>query len=224
MFLFDWFRRFGLNRQVYGLAHARVWQAYPFLADLASRVGAVPYYARNAHRIIEEGHSVLVYPGGGQDAFRPHRHRGEIHFCGRTGFLRLAIWHGLPIVPLISWGSHDTLYVIEDCYPLAKSLHNMGMPWLFDLDPEVMPLYLGLPWGIAVGPLPNVPLPCKIYTRVCPAINLERTGYEASRDKSYVRECYQRVVQLMQAELDQLILDTKQDQRDTNDKLAIARR
>lgn len=204
MFLYDWFLRFGLERRVYGLAHARVWQAYPLLAELAGRVGAIPFYPRQAQAVLEAGDSLLVYPGGGQDAFRPHRLRDRIHFGGRTGFLRLAIWHGLPVVPLISWGSHDTLYVIEDCYPLARRLHERGMPWLLDLDPEVMPLYLGLPWGLAVGPLPNIPLPSRIHTRVCPPIHLARSGYRASRDRGYVQECYRQVVDTMQSELDRL--------------------
>lgn len=205
MFLYDWFRRFGLNRKVYGLAHAKVWQAYPLLADLAAGVGAVPFHARRALAVIEAGDSLLVYPGGGQDAFRPHRKRGRIHFEGRTGFVRLAIWHGLPIVPLISWGSHDTLLVIEDLYPLVRTLHRRsGIPWPLGIDPEVMPLYLGLPWGIALGPLPNLPFPAKIHTRVCRPIHLLRTGHAASRDRGYVSRCYAQVVDAMQAELDAL--------------------
>lgn len=207
MFLYDWFRRFGMGRKVYGLAHAKVWQAYPLAARLAAGVGAIPFHARLALAAIEAGDSLLVYPGGGQDAFRPHRLRGRIHFEGRTGFLRLAIWHSLPIIPLISWGSHDTLFVIDDLYPLVRSLHALGMPWPLGIDPEVMPLYLGLPWGIALGPLPNLPLPSKIHTRVCRPIHLPRTGYRASRDRSYVRWCYREVVNAMQQELDGLRLD-----------------
>ncbi|MEB3322312.1 MAG: lysophospholipid acyltransferase family protein [Synechococcaceae cyanobacterium] len=204
MFLYDWFRRFGFERPVYGLAHVRVWQAYPLLAALAARVGAVPFHARTALELLRRGDSLLVYPGGGQDAFRPHRHRGRIHFAGRTGFLRLAIWHDLPLVPLISWGSHDTLLVIDDLYGLARGLHRLGMPWLLGLDPQVMPLYLGLPWGLALGPLPNIPLPAKIHTRVCPPIRFERSGHAASRDRAYVQACYGQVVASMQRELDGL--------------------
>ncbi len=207
MFLFDWFRRQGMERRVYGLTHARVWQAYPVLADLAAGVGAIPFFPRQAMAVLRAGDSLLVYPGGGQDAFRPHRLRGRIHFGGRTGFLRLAIWHGVPLVPLISWGSHDTLYVIDDCYPLAERLHRRGLPWLLGLDPEVMPLYLGLPWGLVLGPLPNLPLPVRIHTRVCAPIHLPRSGYAASRDRAYVQECYERVVEAMQRQLDTLRRD-----------------
>ncbi|QEY31091.1 acyltransferase family protein [Synechococcus sp. RSCCF101] len=204
MMLYDWFRRFGTERRVFGLTHAQVWRAYPLMADVAARVGAIPFHARQALAVLEAGDSLLVYPGGGQDAFRPHRMRGRIHFHGRTGFLRLAIWHGLPVVPLISWGSHDSLYVIEDCYPLVRGLHERGMPWPLGLDPQVFPLYLGLPWGLAVGPLPNLPLPAQIHTRVCPPITFERSGHEASRDRAYVQRCYLQVEEAMQQQLDGL--------------------
>jgi 1-acyl-sn-glycerol-3-phosphate acyltransferase len=78
------------------------------------------------------------------------------------------------------------------------------MPWIFGHDPVVMPLYVGLPWGVALGPLPNIPLPAKIHTRVCAPIRLARSGHEASRDRAYVQECYELVVRTMQRELDQL--------------------
>jgi len=204
MILYDWFRRFGTGRRVYGLTHAHVWRAYPLLADIAARVGAIPFHARQALAVLEAGDSLLVYPGGGQDAFRPHRLRGRIHFQGRTGFVRLAIWYGLPVVPLISWGSHDSLYVIEDCYPLASHLHQQGWPWLMSLDPQVMPIYLGLPWGLALGPVPNIPWPVTIYTRVCAPVHFDRSGRSASRDRAYVQGCYERVVVTMQRQLDSL--------------------
>jgi 1-acyl-sn-glycerol-3-phosphate acyltransferase len=204
MLMLDWFRRMGLERRVYGLAHPKVWQVFPQAAALAARTGAIPFYPRHAMAVLERGDSLLVFPGGGQDAFRPHRLRGRIHFGGRTGFIRLALWHGVPIVPLISWGSHDTLIVLEDCYKPMRRWHERGMPWLFGIDPEVFPLYLGLPWGLAVGPLPNLPLPARIHTRVCPPIQFDRHGHEASRDRAYVQECYARVVNEMQVQLDDL--------------------
>jgi 1-acyl-sn-glycerol-3-phosphate acyltransferase len=209
MFLYDWFRRFGYERTVYGLTHAKVWQVSPWMADLAAKAGAIPFYGRNALAVLQEGASVLVYPGGGDDAFRPYRLRDRIYFKQRTGFIRLALWHQLPIVPFISWGAHDTLMVLGDCYDQAKQVHQMGLPWLFGLDPEVFPVYFGLPWGVAIGPLPNIPWPAQIHTRICQPIVFERYGYAASRDRAYVQTCYDQVVETMQQELDDLIQDTE---------------
>jgi 1-acyl-sn-glycerol-3-phosphate acyltransferase len=79
------------------------------------------------------------------------------------------------------------------------------MPWLLDTDPEVFPIYLGLPWGIGIGPLPNIPLPVKIHTRILAPIVFTKNGKEAARDRNYVDDCYQIVVEQMQQGLDNLI-------------------
>ncbi|PHM06227.1 glycerol acyltransferase, partial [Nostoc sp. 'Peltigera malacea cyanobiont' DB3992] len=106
---------------------------------------------------------------------------------------------------------HDTLIVIADCYKVVQQRpRSGGWPWLLGIDPEVFPIYLGLPWGLGIGPLPNIPLPVPIYTRVCPPIVFERYGREAASDRYYVNKCYELVVCQMQQELDNLIKLTAQ--------------
>jgi 1-acyl-sn-glycerol-3-phosphate acyltransferase len=79
------------------------------------------------------------------------------------------------------------------------------MPWLFGIDPVVFPLYLGLPWGLGIGPLPNIALPLPIHTRVCEPIVFERYGRKAASDRDYVDACYESVVTQMQGSLDRLV-------------------
>jgi 1-acyl-sn-glycerol-3-phosphate acyltransferase len=86
-----------------------------------------------------------------------------------------------------------------------QQLHQWGMPWLFGIDPETFPIYLGLPWGLSIGPLPNIPLPCQITTRVGKPIHFDRYGIKAARDRQYIDHCYNHVRQQMQRELDLLI-------------------
>jgi len=207
MFTYDWFQRFGYSRVVYGLTHPKVWDAYPLLGDLAAQVGAIQARPQLAIAALRAGASVLVYPGGAQDVFRPHRLRGQIYFHRRQGFIKLALREAVPIVPLISWGAHDTLIVLEDCYEQVRQLHTMGMPWPFNMDPEVLPIYLGLPWGIAIGPLLNIPLPVRIHTRVCEPIWFERYGRDLLGDRDYLDACYTKVVDHMQSALDRLIAE-----------------
>jgi 1-acyl-sn-glycerol-3-phosphate acyltransferase len=204
MGMVDWFRRFGSQRLTYGLMHPTVWQAYPGLAQLAVKVGAIRANPKMAIAALQRGACVLVYPGGAQDAFRPHSQRHQIQFCGRKGFIKLALREGVPIIPLISVGAHDTLFVVGDFYQQAKQLHEWGMPWLLGIDPEVFPVYCGLPWGLAIGPLLNFPLPMPIHTRVCKPIVFERQGREAASDRVYVNACYDRVCQEMQEALERL--------------------
>ncbi|WP_390622453.1 lysophospholipid acyltransferase family protein [Vasconcelosia minhoensis] len=208
MFIYDWVQRFGAERPVYGLMHPQVWSVFPRLGQVATQFGAVRSHPKMAIAALAAGASVLVYPGGAQDAFRPHAQRSRICFADRRGFIKLALRQGVPIVPTISWGAHDTLIVLEDCYAQACQLHELGLPWLFNRDPEVFPIYLGLPWGLAIGPLPNLPLPSKIYTRVGRPIYFERTGRSVLKDSDYVEACYYHVRDQMQSELDQLIADT----------------
>jgi 1-acyl-sn-glycerol-3-phosphate acyltransferase len=206
MMMYDWFSRFGTKRPVYGLMHPSVWKFNPSLARLAGKVGAIPANPKMAIAALHAGASLLVYPGGAQDVFRPFHQRHKIYFAGRKGFIKLALREKVPIIPLISDGAHETLIILGDCYAFVKQFHEWGMPWLYDTDPEVFPIYLGLPWGVGIGPLPNFPFPVPIHTRVCAPIIFEQYGRDAASDRAYVDACYDLVLSKMQQELDKLIL------------------
>ena len=205
MMIYDWFERFGLERSIYGLMHPAVWKVFPGLAELAADVGAVVAHPKMAIAALRQNASVLVYPGGARDVFRPYRLRHKICLAGNQAFVKLALQHEVPIVPLISYGAHDTLIVLDDFYDQMKQLHEWGMPWLFDVDPEIFPIFLGLPWGLAIGPLPHIPLPIKMYTQVCAPIVFDRYGRDAAHDRDYVNECYNRVCAEMQQAMNELV-------------------
>ena len=203
MFMCDWFQRFGSERLVYGLMHPNVWML-PAYARLTVQLGAVMAHPKMASAALQQGAAVLVYPGGAEDLWRLHKERHRIYFAGRKGFIKLALREGVPIVPAISKGAHDTLIILADFYKQLRQLHEWGMPWLFGIDPIVFPIYLGLPWGLAIGPLPNIPLPVQIHTRICAPIVFERYGRAAASDRDYVDACYEKVCTQMQLELDLL--------------------
>ena len=205
MMLYDWFQRFGTERLIYGLMHPKVWVAFPPLAGLAEGAGAIAAHPKMALAALDRDASLLVYPGGAQDVFRPFHQRDQIQLGDRKGFVKIALQRHLPIVPAVSWGAHDTLLVLADIYPLMAQLHGRGMPWLLGIDPEVFPIYLGLPWGLAIGPLPNIPWPQPITTRVGAPIYFDRYGAEAARDRTYVDACYAQVCHHMQQDLNRLI-------------------
>jgi 1-acyl-sn-glycerol-3-phosphate acyltransferase len=177
------------------------------MASFGQKIGAILAHPKMASAAFDIGASVLVYPGGQYDMFRPHSQRYKIQFAGHKGFIKLALKKLVPIIPLISVGAHDTLIVLGDCYEQVKQLNQWGIPWLYQLDPGVFPIYLGLPWGLGIGPLPNIPLPVQIHTRVCAPIVFERYGTEAANDREYVNACYDLVYTQMQRELDVLVKD-----------------
>ena len=131
------------------------------------------------------------------------RHR--IHLAGRTGFIKLVLREEVPIIPVISTGAHETLIVLTDCQAIIRQLEQwklLSWNWPFG---KIFPIYLGLPWGLAIGPVPNIPLPRQIHLHVCPAIRFERYGREAARDHHYVSACYEQVHNQMQIALNRLI-------------------
>lgn len=207
MLMYDWYRRYGTERPAYGLAHAGVWQYFGYTSKLAVQAGAVVAQPKMAIAALQREAAVLVYPGGAEDVFRPYHQRHKIEFAGRKGFIKVALRERAPIVPVISIGAHEGLIVLTDIYPLLKQLHDRGIPWPFGIDPVVFPIYLGLPWGISFGPLPNFPLPTKIHTRICQPIEFDRYGRAAANDRDYVDRCYALVERQMQWELDRLVVE-----------------
>ncbi|MFB6277599.1 MAG: lysophospholipid acyltransferase family protein [Halothece sp.] len=204
MFLVDWLRRFGAHRPIYGLMQPEAFTS-PRTLNSAARIGAIPATVKFATAALSRDAPVLVYPGGIDDVFRPYSKRYQIELAGRKGFIKLALRENIPIIPLVSVGAHDTLIILTDCKDLMEWLREQGIVDASTALTRVFPIYLGLPWGLGIGVGPNVPLPTKIYTRVCSPIHFQRSGRKAARDRAYVDACYEQVRQHMQASLDDLV-------------------
>ncbi len=59
MMMYDWFRRFGTSRLVYGLMHPYAWRVSPWLAKLAQKTGAVAAHPKVASAAFDLGASRL---------------------------------------------------------------------------------------------------------------------------------------------------------------------
>jgi 1-acyl-sn-glycerol-3-phosphate acyltransferase len=191
-------RAHGLDAVPYGLAHEVILKV-PAVNQLLTRVGAVRASHENAARLFARGSKAIVYPGGDVDVYRPWRKRHEVVFGGRKGYIRLALRHGVPIVPVVSCGAHEVFVVIDDMRWLARAL---GLDKRFRL--KVFPLVLSMPWGLTLGPAIFMPAPSQITQVLLPPIKFERSGPEAAGDDAYVAECAARVESVMQATLTRL--------------------
>lgn len=199
-FLHRWVQERGPEAPLYSLAFDFAF-SMPGVATLARKLGSVPASHANAAKLLERGDAVMVYPGGDSDDYRPWSERHRIDLHGRTGFVRLALRHGVPVVPLVAHGSHDVIIVLARGDRLAKRLG-------FDrLRINVMPVVLGPPWGIAPVQLPTWPLPAKVTARVCEPIDWSALGPEAAEDPEVVRHCYEEALGRMQSNLDELVDD-----------------
>ncbi len=192
-------RRFGAEFPAYGLAHDQVMRM-PLVGDTIARLGAVPANPRNAAALLDRGATVLVYPGGDVDAFKPYRDRHVVRFGERTGFIKLALRAGVPIVPCISVGAHQTWMVLSDGREFAI---RSGLKRLFRL--ETFPIFLALPYGLGFGPVEaHLPVPSRLRLRLLPPMELPG-GPASADDPQHVRRLADHVRSTMQAELDALV-------------------
>src|SRR5258707_12005983 len=94
----------------------------PIVGRYFARLGAVPARQENAVALLERDATVLVYPGGDLDAFKPYRERHVVKFGRRAGFIRTALATGAPIVPVVSVGAHESVYIVTDRRAIAERL------------------------------------------------------------------------------------------------------
>lgn len=192
-----WYDHFEFKRPLYVLAHDLIHKVFSKFTDLLPRSGLVPADRAMMDRIVPTGHSMLVFPGAARETFRPFWERRNIDLGGRVGFVRQALRHNLPIVPIVTAGSHETLIVL---YRGDKIAERLGLRRLVR-SADALPIMAGLPWGLWVIPaIPQLPLPAKVTTEVLDPIRL--SGDPA--DPRAVQEGFDSVLSAMQAGLNRL--------------------
>ncbi|MGZ4145862.1 MAG: hypothetical protein ACXVPP_11975, partial [Actinomycetota bacterium] len=149
--------------------------------------------------VLRDGGIVVTYPGGDHEAFRPLRERNRIDLDGKTGFVKLALRTGVPIVPAVTHGVQDSVIVLWRGERLVRLMPALRL-WRL----KVMPVVLGAPWGVSFG-LPTFPLPAKATVQLGPPIDISvENGPDAANDLPFVQACYARIVRTMQETLDGL--------------------
>ena len=190
---------FGVERRFYQLAHNLV-LSMPGLGMLR-KYGTVAASPDNARKALASGAALLVYPGGDYEVHRPIWEGNKVDFDGRKGFIRLALEHDVPIVPVVSIGGQETSLFLSRGENLAKLLQ---LDKLFRL--KVLPISLAIPWGLNVGDmLGHWPLPSKLTIEALPPIHLRAEfGDEPDLD-----EVYDHVMRVMQETLDALAAERR---------------
>jgi len=172
---------FGPERAYHQLAHDLVFRV-PGVRGSLSRFGTVPANPDYMRGALDRGAALLVYPGGDHETYRPTWEQDTIDFAGRTGFARLALELGTPIVPVVAIGGQETALFLGRGRGVARAL---GLDKALRL--KVFPVQFAPPLGITVLDLPlRVPLPAKITIRVLPRIDLrEELGADADPQAAY---------------------------------------
>jgi 1-acyl-sn-glycerol-3-phosphate acyltransferase len=156
--------------------------AVPFLSEWATRVGQISGLPQHAKRLLEDERLLMVFPEGVRGTAKLYKERHSLVRFG-TGFVRLAIETGSPIVPTAVLGGGEAVPTVKNLYRLGKLI---GMPYV-----PITPYLLA------------VPLPVHILIRFGAPIYLEGTGQE--NDKQ-VHE----MVEFVKARIYELIEQGKQ--------------
>jgi 1-acyl-sn-glycerol-3-phosphate acyltransferase len=193
----QWWRRFGDDRPLHGTAHDAL-MAAPVIGGYFRKMGVLPAAPDSIAGALAAGHDVALWPGGEIDSLRPWTQRDQAILAGRTGFVRMAIQAGVPIVPIATVGGPDSMPVLFRGRRLAKALQLDKIARL-----KMFPIALSAPWGLNLAMLPEIPLPTKIRTAFQEPIELD-TDPERAKDDDYVQSKYDEVQASIQRGMDAL--------------------
>ena len=189
--------RRGIERPLDLLAHDFLF-GVPAIGTCLRRLGAIPAGGGAARSALAGGAAVLVYPGGDWEACRPWTQRDKVDFCGRNGFVRLALRCGVPVVPVVAHGGHHAVVVLTRGERFARAV---GLP---GIRINVFPFLVGPPFGMTPVVFPPPPMPAQITVEFLPALDWTRHGAGAADDGDVVGACYDEITALMQSALDRL--------------------
>ncbi len=114
----------------------------PVLRAVIDGVGFLTGDEGQLREALARGDLLMVTPGGTREGCRSFRHRYEVDWGNRRGYLKLAMRHGLPIIPAAASGVDDMFIGLNDGDVWSRRLRV----------PLRMPAWVG------VGPLGLWPL------------------------------------------------------------------
>jgi len=150
----------------------------PFVSTVLSRVGQFTGLPEHAVRLLEDDRLLMVFPEGARGTEKLYPQRNSLVRFG-TGFIRLALQTGTPIVPTAFIGGGEAIPTIANLYRIGKLV---GAPYV--------PV---TPW---LAPLPR-PTNCQIYYGE-PMVFEGDGSEEDDVITSYVEQVKSRIGQLIE--------------------------
>lgn len=209
MMFYAWWNRFRGRQQALGLAHG-VAIHNPFFKWLIPRIGALPASPEYADEAFRRGFSLLVYPGGEKESFRPYKEKAQVNFFQRKGFIRLAYRNKVPIIPIVSIGAHESYIILDRGEELAERLGLKEKYRLHGLPITFRSLFLA--WCVVTGvftffPLllvpaafsaTFIPLPAKMTFRILEPIDVVALWDNSRGEEENLQAIYDIVIEKMQ--------------------------
>jgi 1-acyl-sn-glycerol-3-phosphate acyltransferase len=152
------FVRRAIGTRVRPLADRRLARQPGFGHDLMTAYGGVVGAPETARELMRHNETILVFPGGGREMAKFKGEEYRLNWRGRSGFARIAVESGYPIVPIGLVGGDDvyrSLFTRDSVLGrLSRAIStrltgdaDMAMPLIRGVGPTLIPrpqrMYLG---------------------------------------------------------------------------------
>jgi 1-acyl-sn-glycerol-3-phosphate acyltransferase len=118
----------------------------PFASEWTSRCGQFTGLPETATRLLEDERLLMVFPEGARGTAKLYWERHSLVQFG-TGFMRLALTTGTPVVPFAFIGGGDAIPTVLNLYKLGRLF---GAPYI-PVTPWVLPVPRRVPLSIHYG-------------------------------------------------------------------------
>merc|ERR1719291_1109403 len=103
----------------------------PMLGEIFSMTNARPVDRKTIEHLLRSGASVAIQPGGVKEQAQTRHDQEQAFFPAKLGFIRLAIQHGTPLLPLYLFGENQLYKRVngfEWLTKLVKKCTGMTIP------------------------------------------------------------------------------------------------
>ena len=118
----------------------------PFIAPFFARIGQVVGTPENCRRLLAAGETIMVFPEGVRGLNKTYDKRYQLQEFG-TGFMRLALETGAPIVPVGVVGAEEQAPAFFDFKAAAKLIGFPALPVTLTGIPLPLPVKYHLWFG-----------------------------------------------------------------------------
>jgi len=147
----------------------RFFPTVPYLYNILIEMGGIIGDPINCVKMLENGEVVVVFPEGVRGSGKPYKQRYELQYMG-TGFIRIAMQTGTPIVPVGVVGCEETMPSLGNLSWLARLMRIPYVP-------------IALPF----------PLPAKVYINFGKPIRFEGDSDDEPKLRQHVETVKDRI-------------------------------
>lgn len=162
---------------------------FPFLTPFLIKQGGVVASQENAKKLFDRRELVGIFPEGIGGAFRMYRGAYKLGEMGKDAFARMAIAHGVPIIPAATVG-HVEIFPILGRVKSSWVTRTTGWPFL-----PITPTF----------PLLPAPLPTKWHIRYADPILPVGLRPEDADNRKLVKEFSLHVQEILQGHIDEML-------------------